>query len=733
MKTGTFNESAGYMDSGHACLWIICRYFNKGFDAADIHRSNSNSQVPSSLRSIGREAEKIGLRARCVKLTYRQLTRIGSSPCMLEWGQGFVVLMPATGWIPRRRLKIDDPSRGMIYCSKKEFLQQWTGQSTGSPGQKGAVLLLEPSFGFREGARKDAGLNWRVVLDFFRRSRWQLAWVAMAFLISSLVQLIFPFLMQGIVDVGINTRNMQYVTVLLIAQLVLVFSRVIADLIRGRLLLHISTSVNLSILSEFWIKIMRLPLTYFDRRHTGEVLQRINDNRQIQNFVTGPALNTFFSMLNFIVFSVVLLIYKAELFAVFVAGITLYFFWIRVFLKYRRRINNQTFEATSMENNVTLQLVEGMQEIRLQNMEQPKRWEWESMQAKIFRLNFRNLTYMQWQQAGAIFINQGKDALLTFIVAGAVIKGQLTFGAMLAIQYIIGQLSAPVEQFIGFLQAAQDAKISMERLNEVHRLENEEERDKEYIRHLPARRSITLSHLLFRYPGDNPNPALSDIDLEIPQGRITALVGESGCGKTTLLKVLLKYYDQYEGDITVGDIGFRDFSASFWRNKCGAVLQDGYIFQDTIRANIVMGGDKVDEDRLIEACFTANILSFIQSLPDGFDTILETNGLGISQGQKQRLLIARVVYKDPEYIFLDESTNSLDEINESAVVKNLESFFRNKTVILVAHRLHTVMHAHNIVVMHQGRIVEQGTHEELTERKGKYFWLAKTQLELSVD
>ncbi len=728
-------QQFGFVDRESACLWIIYHYYNKGLDPGFFKRKMDFAVSSVSLYSLGRKAEDIGFRAKCVELGYSDLLYTGAVSCILQWdADQVVVLLPCAGRKRRGRFKVIDPSGKVTAYGKEELMRHWTGLQVPGTGATGKILLLEPSAEMWSGDRKNKGkLSWRTILRLFHGSRRLLLQIVFALLIASFVQLIFPFIMQAIVDIGINGRDLHYISVLLIAQFVLIFSRVTADLMRGRLLLHISTRINLAILSDFWIKLMHLPLDYFENRHTGELFQRITDNKQIQTFVTGPALNTFFSMLNFIVFSIVLMMYKADLFLAFISGITLYFLWMWFFLKFRRRINNQVFQASARENNITLQLVQGMSEIRLQNIEQSKRWEWEKMQVRIFRLNFKSLTYVQLQQAGAIFINQGKDMILTFMVARYLIGDQLTFGALLAVQYIIGQLSGPVEQFIGFVQTAQDAKISMERLNEVHSLENEEKNEKEYIRQMPPYRTLFLNHVSFSYPGENPRPALHDIQLEIPQGKITALVGESGCGKTTLLKLLLKFYNGYEGSIRVGNLDFRDLSPSYWRSKCGAVLQDSYIFQDTIRKNIATGDEPAEEDKILDACRIANILPFIESLPDGLDTELDLNGSGISQGQKQRLLIARAIYKDPDYVLFDESTNSLDEINEKIIVKNLGEFFKNRTVVLVAHRMSTVVDAHNIVVLHQGRVIEQGTHEELTRKKGRYFKLVRTQLEMGVE
>jgi ATP-binding cassette subfamily B protein len=447
--------------------------------------------------------------------------------------------------------------------------------------------------------------------------------------------------------------------------------------------------------------------------------------------MTGSVLNTFFSSLNFIVFSIVLMMYKVELFLVFMAGVVLYFSWTRLFFRVRRKINYQIFTTASRENNMTLQLLQGMDEIRLQNMEQPKRWEWENIQIDFFRLNIRNLNYGQLQQAGAVFINNLKDIILTFLVARSVMQGQLTFGAMFAIQYIIGQLSGPIEQFIGFIQSAQDTKINMDRLNEIHQLEDEEnESDGCFVRNLPVNKTIQFNDLSFAYPGDNNELVLRNIDLEIPEGKTTAIVGASGSGKTTLLKLLLKYYSSYEGEIHVGDTELNEFSPSFWRSQCAAVMQDGFIFDDTIAKNISLEFQDLDRDRLINACKMANILSFIESLPKGFETRLGAEGIGVSQGQKQRLLIARAIYKDPHYLFFDESTSALDANNERVIVENMRKIFKGRTVIIVAHRLSTVKNADKIIMLDQGSIIEQGSHHRLAQLKGKYFELVKNQLDL---
>lgn len=730
-----FYRQLNSMDCGPTCLRMIAKYYGKHYNTSSIGENAGYGKEGVSLLGISEAAEKMGFRSRGVQLTFQQLMNNVQMPCMLHWDKyHFVVLVSSKKRSIFRKdesIVVADPSIGIITYTRKEFLQYWSGTTTNDGEQLGIALLLEPMPKFYEQKdEKEKKLNWNLILQYLQQSRWQITQVFIALLIASLLQLIFPFLTQSIVDTGINTQNLQYIVIVLIAQLMLIFSRSIVDFIRSRLLLHVSTIVNLSILSDFWIKLTRLPISYFDSHHTGDTLQRLNDNKQVQNFLTGSALNTLFSLLNFIIYAVVLALYNVELFFVFAAGSILYFVWVRFFLRIRRKINYQTFHISANENNATLQLVQGMQEIRLHNAEQLKRWEWENIQVGIFKLNFKTLTYSQFQQAGALLINQGKDVVITFLVASLVIQGKLTLGAMLAIQYIIGQLSSPIEQFVGFVQSAQDAKISMERLNEIHQLKDEESTSTTYIHQLPDDKSIRFNNVSFTYPGAGNEPVLENITLEIPEGKVTAIVGVSGSGKTTLLKLLLKYYDFYNGEIKIGESNFKYLSPSFWRKQCGAVMQDGYIFNDSIARNIAVGETTIDYKKLVNCCKTANILTFTESLPNGFNTQLGAEGVGMSQGQKQRLLIARSIYKQPEYLFFDEATNALDANNEKAIVENLRGFFKGRTVVIVAHRLSTVRNADKIIVLHKGTIAEEGTHQYLSQQKGKYYELVKNQLEL---
>lgn len=549
-------------------------------------------------------------------------------------------------------------------------------------------------------------------------------------LVGSLLQLIFPYLTQSIVDTGINTGNLNFVQVILVAQFTLFFALTFTEFIRSRILLFVSTHINVSILSDFWMKLMRLPMDFFDTKQTGDILQRINDHKRIESFVTGTALQTVFSVFNLLIFSVVLLTYNTRIFFIFLGGSFLYFMWIRIFLKYRRQLDYKNFAAISKESTATMQLIQGMQEIKLNNAEHLKRWEWEGLQASVFKLNFKSLSLSQYQQAGAFFINEGKNIFITYLVAKSVLEGQLTLGAMLAIQYIIGQLNSPVQQLIQFTQQAQDAKISLERLNEIHQLEDEEPGNTSFSNHISDNGNITLHNLNFTYPGAGNLAVLKNISTGFPSGKVTAIVGMSGSGKTTILKLIQKFYSSYAGDLKIGERNLKYLSPHYWRSISGSVMQDGFIFNDNIAKNIAVGDENPNYEKLINACKVANILNFVESMPLGFNTKIGAEGNGISAGQKQRILIARAAYKNPQFLFFDEATNALDANNEKAIMENLQQFFEGRTVIVVAHRLSTVRNADKIIVLEGGEIIEEGNHESLAAKKGKYYELVKNQLEL---
>jgi ATP-binding cassette subfamily B protein len=734
-KNFTYYKQLNAMDCGPTCLRMVAKSYGKHYNADTLRQMTGFSREGVSMLGISDTAEKIGFRTRGVKINLEQLEE-APLPAILHWDQNhFVVLTD----VKRRRTKIADPGKGIIDYNIKEFLQHWASSKDEYGRHVGVALLLEPTPAFyASGSEKEKKISWTKATRYLTSVRWQLTQVFIALTITSLLSLIFPFLTQSIVDTGINTQNLSFVVIVLLAQIALTFSQTIVEFIRSRLLLRISSILNIQLLSDFWIKLTRLPVSYFDRHQTGDTLQRIGDHQVIQSFLTGATLHTLFSVFNFIVYAIVLVIYSVELFFVFCLSSTIYFIWVQLFLKIRRKLNYETFYLSARENNATLQLIQGMQEIKLNNAEKQKRWEWENIQANVFKLGFKNLNYSQLQSAGATFISSIQGIAISFIVAKLVIDGQLSFGAMLAVQYVIGQLSVPIQQWVGFVQGLQDAKISMERLNEIHQLDDEEDLEKSYIAQLPDNKSIVLNNLSFTYPGAGNDPVLENINLVIPENKVTAIVGASGSGKTTLIKLLLKVYERYNGEIRVGatnlftkdGLKFNFISHAHWRRECGAVLQDGYIFNDTIARNIAVGDEDIDFNRLIRSCRIANIHSFIESLPNGYYTQLGAAGTGISQGQKQRILIARAVYKNPSYLFFDEATNSLDANNEKEIVENLERVFKGKTVVVVAHRLSTVKNADKIVVLDHGKIAEEGTHEELILLKGKYYELVKNQLEL---
>lgn len=743
MKEFTFYQQLNVMDCGPTCLRMIAKYHGKNINNIRLREATGYSKEGVTLLGISNSAETIGFRTRGVRISIDDLLDNAPLPCILHWNQNhFVVLLPLESKKPGK-IKIADPANGIYSLSKEELGKNWLSSQDEEGMKTGVALLIEPTAKFYEEPDDESGkLEWSRIIFYLRNSRSQIVQVFIALLITSAFQIVTPFLTQSMVDNGINTRNLNYISIVLIAQLMLAFSRTIVDFIRTQILLYISVKLNFSLLSDFWTKLTRLPMSYFDKYQTGDTLQRLEDSKKIETFLTSSTLNTFFSMFNFGVFAIVLVGYNLLIFLIFVIGSVSYFIWVRFFLKYRRKINYKSFNIHSKENSLSLQMIQGMQELKLNSGEKLKRWEWENMQSSLVKIQFLNLSYSQIQQAGALLINEGKNIAITFIAAKMVLEGHFTFGEMLAVQYIIGQLNSPVGQFIGFMQNAQDAKISLERLNEIHELKEEEqindgaEGGRGGIKSIPDNSSILLKQLSFTYPGAD-RPVLQDINLKIPFGKTTAIVGVSGSGKTTLLKLLLKFYEQYRGDIFISGnleidqgIQFKYISPSFWRMQCGAVLQDGFIFNDSIARNIAVGDEHPDLDKLIAAARVANILPFIEELANGFYTKIGTNGVGISQGQKQRLLIARAVYKDPSFLFLDEATNSLDSNNEKVIIENLQKFLFGKTVLVVAHRLSTVKNADKIIVLHDGMIAEEGTHLELTLLKGRYYNLVKNQLEL---
>ncbi len=716
------------MDCGPTCLRMLAAHYGRNFNLQKLRNLAELSKEGVSLLGIADAAERIGFRATGVKINITQIKE-AVLPIILHWGQNhFVVLFK----INRNKYTIADPAKGIINYTEKEFSEYWYSfKNNGS--SFGIALLLEPSSEFYIEDEDDRGRKgFGEFYSYLFHHKRLLVQLVLGFGIGSSLQLIFPFLTQSIVDVGINTNDLGFIYIILIAQFVLLLSRMSVDFIRSWILLHISTRLNIAVLSDFLIKLMRLPINFFDTKMTGDIMQRMNDQKRIESFLTGQSLQIVFSLFNLVIFSMVLAFYNLNIFIVFILSSILYGLWVVAFLKKRKQLDYKRFAIASQNQSEIIQLINGMQEIKLSGSEQQKRWNWERIQAKLFKYSIKSLSLGQTQQAGALFINEGKNFVIIFLVAKAVIAGELTLGAMIAIQYIIGQLNSPVEQFLGFIQSYQDAKISMDRLNEIHELEDEEPKNKILLNELPFSKTITINGLSFKYPGAGNEHVLSNINLKIDEAKTTAIVGMSGSGKTTLLKLLLGFYPPDQGEIKVGETDLHLIKPKFWRQQCGMVMQDGFIFSDSIANNIAVGEDYPDPTKLQNAIKMANIDDFIRVLPLGLQTKIGAEGNGISQGQKQRLLIARAIYKNPEFLFFDEATNALDSNNECQIVENMKAFTKGKTVVIVAHRLSTVKNADKIIVLNQGKIAEEGTHEILTKQKGLYYDLVKNQLELGV-
>jgi ATP-binding cassette subfamily B protein len=715
------------MDCGPSCLRMIARHWGRSFSLQTLRDKSYLSREGVSLLGISDAAESIGFRTMGVSLTPEKLFTQAPLPLIAHWQQNHFVVVYK---VKRNKVYVADPAFGLVAYTKEEFLKGWVSSVKGQE-TKGHALLVEPSPDFyaQEGEKVKRS-RFTFLISYLKPYKKFLFQLMLGVLLGSILQLIFPFLTQSIVDVGINNQDIAFIYLVLIAQFVLFLSRMSVDFIRGWILLHLSTRINIFLISDFLIKLMKLPMSFFDIKLVGDILQRIGDQRRIENFLTVSSLNILFSLVNFLVFGIVLAIYNIKILILFLVGSTLYFLWLSFFMRKRRELDFRRFTKLSENQSKLIQMITGIQEIKLNNAEKQKRWEWENIQSGLFRISIKSLSLRQYQEAGGIFINESKNILITILAATAVINGDMTLGMMLAVSYIIGQLNGPVEQMINFMNLTQDAKISLERLGEIHEVKNEETGEKSNLILMPEKRSIEIRDLTFQYEGPQSKKVLNDLNLVIPENDVTAIVGVSGSGKTTLIKLILGFYDPVAGEIRVGDTPLSSFSIQTWRQKCGVVMQEGFIFSDTIANNIALGHEKIDGEKLLKSVNVANVREFIESLPNGYNTFIGSQGHILSGGERQRILIARAVYRGPEFLFIDEGTSSLDAENEKMIITNLQDFFRNRTVVVVAHRLSTVRNAGQIVVLDDGRIVEKGKHDELISLKGKYFNLVRNQLEL---
>ncbi len=728
MKKFTHYKQTDIKDCGPTCLKILAKHYGKTINIQDLRDISETTREGSNLLFLSDAAEKIGFRTLGVKLSLERLQE-APLPCILHWNKNHYVVLYK---IKKNTYYISDPGFGLIEYNTEDFIKFWIGNNADNTTREGVALLMEATPQFYQSEfdkEENKGLGFRLLSQYVLRYKSFLTQLSIGLLASSLLMLIAPFLTQSIVDVGIQNQNLRFVYLILFAQLFLFAGKTGLELIRSWILLHLSTRINISLISDFFIKLMNLPISFFDVRMTSDIMQRINDHRRIEKILTTSSLNVLFSTINMFVLGGVLAYFNLKIFLVFFAGSLLYFVWITLFLKRREVLDYKRFAEVSQEQSKVMELINGMQEIKLHNAEKQKRWGWEYVQARLFRVSIKGLILEQTQTIGSSFINELKNIFIIFLSAKLVIDGSITLGMMLAISSIVGSLNGPITQLIEFVRELQDAKISLARLSEIHEKEDETQQEIHQTNEVPVDCDIVLKNVSYRYLGSDI-PVLDDLNLIIPANKVTAIVGVSGSGKTTLMKLLLKFYDPEKGEINIGNTQLKNIAQKAWRSNIGAVMQEGFIFSDTIANNIAIGVDKIDKERLVYASDVANIKEYISSLPLGYNTKIGAEGVGMSTGQKQRLLIARAVYKNPEILFFDEATSALDANNEKAIMQKLDVFFKDKTVIVIAHRLSTVMNADQIVVLDKGKIIEIGNHSALVEQKGNYFELVKNQLQL---
>ena len=729
MNSFPFFRQSDAMMCGVTCIQMICKYYGERYNQKFLSDICYASKEGVSLLGIRDAAVKIGLYTISGRLTIDELSS-ATLPCILHWNQNhFVVLYKVK---KRQKFYIADPGKGLITYTMDEFKQHWIGTGRDNEG-KGIAMFLEPTQAFYDNTNEHETRTekpFKFLFGYIKQYRKYFFQIILGLFVGSLLQLALPFLTQNIVDIGIKNKDIDFIWLILIGQLVITLSRTSVDFIRRWLLLHISMRINISLVSDFFIKLLQLPMSFFDTKLMGDLMQRIGDHSRVNSFLTQQTLNVAFSLISFAVFSCVLLVYNRLIFLIFLIGSILYGGWMALFLRRRKVIDYELFEQQAANNNKTYQFLTSMQEIKLQDCEQRRRWEWENVQADLFHIQMKSLKLQQTQEAGSIFINELKNIIITVVSATAVINGSLTLGMMLAVQYIIGQLNSPIEQLMHFIYSIQDVKISLERINEIHKKDNEEDYNRSRTEFDNESHDIELSHIDFKYDPHALSKTIEGVNIHIPEGKITAIVGASGSGKTTLIKLMLGYYPVMSGEITIAGHNISEYNLKWWRRQCGVVMQDGVIFSESIARNIAVDDGEIDEERLEVAAEIANVKDFVMALPLKFNTNIGRDGMGLSQGQKQRILIARAVYKNPKFIFLDEATNSLDASNERAIVDNLDKFYKGKTVVVVAHRLSTVKNADQIIVLDKGKVVETGNHKSLTAKRGAYYNLVKNQLEL---
>lgn len=712
------------MDCGPSCLKIIAKFYGKYYSLQYLRDKCGITKHGVSFFDLSRAAEAIGLRTIAIKASINDLQNLIPLPSIIHWeNDHFVVVYKAT----KKKIYISDPAKGLISFSISEFQQKWydQGENTGS------IMIIEPQASFKQreaGEKIERRKTFENFLGYFSNYKKSFVNLFIVMLITTLLQAFLPFISKSVIDVGIRTHDNSFIDLVLIANVVIAISITFSNAVRDWILMHVTSRINIALISDYLIKLMRLPVTFFENKMVGDILQRANDLERIRSFIMNNSINMAFSMLTFVIFSVILLIFNTGIFVIFLVGSLAYVIWVLAFLKIRKKLDWEYFDLVSKNQSFWVETVGAIQDIKLNNYDTAKRWKWERIQARMYKVNQKVLTVTNWQNSGAQGIDSLKNLLITFFSAKAVISGDITFGVMISTQFIIGMLNGPVVQFISFIISAQYAQISFLRINEVHLLKDEEDDDKVNNIALPDNKGLSIKNVSFQYTANSPM-ILKSINLLIPQGKVTAIVGDSGSGKSTLLKILLRLYNPSFGEVAVGGMNIQNVSLRQWRDKCGAVMQDGKIFNDTIMNNIVLDDEKIDYDKLRQAVKVANIASEIEHLPQGYNTVMGEMGRGLSGGQKQRILIARALYKNPDYLFFDEATNSLDTINEQKIVTALDDIFKDKTVIVVAHRLSTIRKADQIIVLKDGMVAEIGNHQTLMVKKGHYFLLTQSQFD----
>ncbi|NDV64203.1 peptidase domain-containing ABC transporter [Bacteroides sp. 224] len=714
-------------DCGPACIKIIAKYYGKYYSLQYLRDLCGITREGVSLLDISYAADKIGLRSISVKVTIDDLVSRVILPAIIHWDNNhFIVIYKATV----KKIYVSDPARGLVSYTYEKFKEKWYKNDE----PYGILMALEPMANFKqiEAHEKIERLkSFENLLGYFTPYKKAFGILFFIMLIATILQAFLPFISKAVIDTGIRTKDVNFIYMVLTANIVLLLSITLSNVLRDWVLLHVTTRVNISLISDYLIKLMKLPVSFFENKLVGDILQRAYDHERIRSFIMNNSLGMLFSSITFAIFSIILLIFNKIIFFIFIAGSIIYVLWIFLFLRVRRKLDWEYFDLLSKDRSYWVETIESIQEIKINNYEDTKRWKWEAIQARLYKLNVKILNINNAQMLGSQFINNIQNMAVTFFCAISVINGDITFGVMISTQFIIGMLNGPVVQFVGFIQSAQYAKISFMRINEIHQLRDEDDMVSISANsmELPNNKSIVVKNLAFAYSPHAPL-VLKSIYLTIPEGKVTAIVGDSGCGKSTLLKLLLRLYLPSYGEICIGDMNINSVSLRQWRAKCGSVMQEGKIFNDTIQNNIVLNEERIDYEALQRATQIANIAKEIEAMPQGYQTMIGEMGRGLSGGQKQRLLIARALYKDPDYLFLDEATNALDTINEQKIVSSLHNVFKNRTVVVIAHRLSTIKKADQIIVMKDGMITEMGNHEKLMSNQRYYYELIQSQYEL---